>query len=575
LLDIYSTRRAFSCYSAAAGNLSDRPKLVCLYIVLFSRCSNKHKSQCEARAKIIGEDATTATLSNIHNHPAPDVNTLQLKNRIKRAAEESVDTLKFVFDEVTRHDPSAGKVTFKSLESAMQKRKRLNLPALPATPAEFPALLVQSNMSENYRSDIHVGNVFVGSVFYSVELIDYIVNLADCGFDGTFDTVPRTFFQLFTIFGCFERHSIPLIFCLMTTKTEAAYLALFEKLTDLLPQFNPATAMGDFEPASRNAIQEVFPEIEMRSCFFHFSQAVFRKIITLGLTTAFKDNHGFNRWAKAVMSLPLLPSENMFPTWNVLEQQFIDLEVVDQLKLTQFKEYFRNQWINGFHPTELAVQDYESATNNGAESFHSKLKFLIKVSHPNIWRFMQVLNNVIKDSRNDIDRLNNGLDISRPRKKQTVRILQRRNLCRQRLANGMYTPLQFLFSVSHTVFIPRRLRVPRARLEAEEENLLEFEEENPLGDEEELGDEEYHNYDYLDNPLDIIPDVAADGDNYRPFNDLTECSICYEVRPDTYAFVPCGHIACGSCTLIIERGNNRRCHYCNLPFERRFRVHLG
>jgi hypothetical protein len=492
--------------------------------------------------------------------------------------EDSTDTLKELFDDMTRTDPAGATVTFKTMEYAMFKRKEKTQPKIPTSAEEFPTLLTQTTMAANYRTSIRVGHEYVGSIFYSPQLVETIVNVADIAYDGTFDTVPLLFYQLFTIFGIFGKHSIPPIFCLMSNKTEAAYLALLDKLTELLPQFNPATAMGDYEIASRNALLEVFPEIEQRGCFFHFSQAVLTNIKKHGLITPFQTNHSFNRWARAVMSLPLLPSENIIPCYNILDQQSVlNLDALDTAKLQNFKSYVRTQWLVNFNPTDIAVHDFEAATNNGAESWHSKLKSRMKVSHPNIWKFVRVLNNMIADSQNDIARLNNGLELTRPRKLETVKILRRRNCCKERLTNGTYTPLQFLFAVSFTVYIPRNLRGARnlrgpQHLRGPQAPAVPVQAPGPAEPEQ---DPNFINPVLAEmdpEPIDI--DAVAVDAPVAAADNLTYCPICLEGRPDTYAFDPCGHVACGRCSNMLVLGINRRCHLCNLPFLRRIRVYL-
>ena len=67
---------------------------------------------------------------------------------------------------------------------------------------------------------------------------------------------------------------------------------------------------------------------------------------------------------------------------------------------------------------ELSVFDTQAATNNAAESYHAKLKVIVKTSHPRIWNFLSTLNNIIEDTDNDIYRLRLGKIIFRPTKKK-------------------------------------------------------------------------------------------------------------------------------------------------------------
>jgi len=75
--------------------------------------------------------------------------------------------------------------------------------------------------------------------------------------DGTFFTVPRLFYQLFTIFVVRESHVFPACFVLMTRKTTVLYKAVFEHITTLVPNFAPENVMADYEDASVHALREV------------------------------------------------------------------------------------------------------------------------------------------------------------------------------------------------------------------------------------------------------------------------------------------------------------------------------
>ena len=45
--------------------------------------------------------------------------------------------------------------------------------------------------------------------------------------------------------------------------------------------------MSDWEEGARNAIKIVYPSIALYGCWFHYNQAVWRKISKLGLVTEF------------------------------------------------------------------------------------------------------------------------------------------------------------------------------------------------------------------------------------------------------------------------------------------------
>ena len=149
------------------------------------------------------------------------------------------------------------------------------------------------------------------------------------------------------------------------------------------------------------------------------------------------------------MSIPFLPAPLIIPTFNFI--QVPELKIFEGIKLEKLKKSFKKRWISQISPEVLSINDLNIATNNGAESYHSKLKLTIRTSHPRIWSFMGVLNNIIQDVDNDVGRLCQGREISRPQKKKNLMNFERKCTFKQKLSNGDYDPWQFLEAISHTI----------------------------------------------------------------------------------------------------------------------------
>ena len=152
---------------------------------------------------------------------------------------------------------------------------------------------------------------------------------------------------------------------------------------------------------------------------------------------------------KQLMAIPFLPGPLINPTANFL--QVPSIEHSEMLKLEKLKQYFKKRWLTRITPEELSVYELNFATNNAAESYHSKLKSIVKTCHPRIWTFMSILNEVIADTDNDIGRLRQGREISRPRKRKDVKNDSHRLECKQKLKDGIYNPWQYLKSMSNSI----------------------------------------------------------------------------------------------------------------------------
>lgn len=98
------------------------------------------------------------------------------------------------------------------------------------------------------------------------------------GADGTFAVVPDLFNQLYTIHALRDSTSYPCIYALLPNRTEDTYNRLFDVVRNLQPSFQPRVIMTDFERAAINSFHSRFQDAEQRGCFFHFSQAVWRKV---------------------------------------------------------------------------------------------------------------------------------------------------------------------------------------------------------------------------------------------------------------------------------------------------------
>jgi len=64
---------------------------------------------------------------------------------------------------------------------------------------------------------------------------------------------------LFTLFVPFADSAFPVLYALMSRKTQALNVKVFQKVLDLVPEFATTCAMADFEEASVAAFQQVFP----------------------------------------------------------------------------------------------------------------------------------------------------------------------------------------------------------------------------------------------------------------------------------------------------------------------------
>ena len=99
---------------------------------------------------------------------------------------------------------------------------------------------------------------------------------------GTFKCCPRYFYQLYTIHGCKNGNDVPLLYCLLPSKSEACYTKMWSLLLDYCQNkgldLQPNIIHVDFEKAMHNSVKNLFPETQLDCCRFHLGQCWWRKI---------------------------------------------------------------------------------------------------------------------------------------------------------------------------------------------------------------------------------------------------------------------------------------------------------
>jgi hypothetical protein len=114
----------------------------------------------------------------------------------------------------------------------------------------------------------------------------------------------------------------PTIFALLPNKTEATYVRFLSLLCNVAlcydVRFSPKVIQIDFEIAMMNAISRVLINSEIRGCFFHYTQAIWRKVQNLGLTIAFKNNPSVRKTVRQLSALPLVPYNNIDEVWDAI-----------------------------------------------------------------------------------------------------------------------------------------------------------------------------------------------------------------------------------------------------------------
>ena len=87
----------------------------------------------------------------------------------------------------------------------------------------------------------------------------------------TFKTAPAPFLQVYIVFAQTDSGKVfPAAFSLLPSKSKVTYKKLWAEINKAVSNFSPDTLVLDMEPASANAFINVFGQVEISYCFFHW-----------------------------------------------------------------------------------------------------------------------------------------------------------------------------------------------------------------------------------------------------------------------------------------------------------------
>ncbi|XP_048755258.2 uncharacterized protein LOC125666166 [Ostrea edulis] len=193
--------------------------------------------------------------------------------------------------------------------------------------------------------------------------------------DGTFKIVPsflKPTGQLLSIHAFVNKDGksmqFPLLFVLMSRRRKEDYIQVFMTLLENVRQ--PAVEMitADFEAGIWQAVRDVFPNVTLKGCVFHWTKAIWTRIQNLGLVTTFREREASHTFMKQLMALPFLP-------WNHIVDVFRVLREKCPPHLQELVQYINRQWMENatFPIRSWSIFEFTIRTNNDVEGWHRRM----------------------------------------------------------------------------------------------------------------------------------------------------------------------------------------------------------
>ena len=420
---------------------------------------------CKARGVLSADHFKESETA--HNHENDEAAIIRVETRqklIKKAKEDATVPTHQVYHKVinderrrlTREQYSEEFIanalpTFQFSRSAIARSRREILPAQPQRREDIDVTGDWCLFEEESFVLINDGECDKILAFASKENFPLIGEAERIFMDGTFYVCPSLFSQLYTFHVIYRGQMVPVIYALLPNKCEATYMRLLKKIQEVAPEFGivfqPRMVTMDFELAAINAVQQLFPAAEVKGCFFHFTQCIWRKTQEHGLQTAYETIPDVKTTVKRMSALPLLNPLDVDDAWLVIHSEAPQVPGMEGLI-----EYFVTTWLDaGVCIYDISIWNLYGVpgdrTNNKIEGWHSGLKKLVKKAHPNLYEFVEYLKQDCANAVSTIMHLRNG----EPPKVQDKKY-RKVNIAIHNLINmynlGQKTPIQFLDTVS-------------------------------------------------------------------------------------------------------------------------------
>lgn len=320
-------------------------------------------------------------------------------------------------------DVRAAMGTNESVKRNIRRQRAKQHPPNPTTAADLIIPDEWTTTSSDNEENFLIYDNGEGSrnrmlVFASDIALRHLAQSSTWMMDGTFDTAPRIFSQLYVIRAPLGESAISCVYALLSDKSRSSYEelinAILNRCNELDFQPDPETVITDFEQGAISAVNNTLgPHVKTQGCFYHLTQSTWRKIQALGLVTLYRDDANVRLFCGMLDGIAFLPLEKVQDGMNFLKENIPDgldelfiyfdatyvsgsFRRVQQPRLGEGIQPLRMRRLPALYPPELwnvhtVTLNGDARTNNLCEAWNRAFSTSIGHAHPTVWTLIDGL----------------------------------------------------------------------------------------------------------------------------------------------------------------------------------------
>ena len=293
---------------------------------IFWRCGRSRT--CRGTVTTLEDDVISQR--NKHNHPPDEAEqeAAKIVAKMRKAAETTVHPIPAIYQEELqqiathprRDEIAAAMPPLEQIKSSLYAHRRMRLPPLPSSRAN---ICLEGEWTKTASGDDFLiaddGDDDKVLIFATDDNIRQLCRADTVYGDGTFQTCPRLFYEIFTLHIFCHGKQHPVLYALLPNKRRDTYQRMLtlvkQKATSLGTVLDPPAFLADFELAIKQAVQLAFPTAEYQGCYFHFCQSLMRRVQRLGLQVQYQDDSELRSFIKKVAALAFVPPRFVRVAW--------------------------------------------------------------------------------------------------------------------------------------------------------------------------------------------------------------------------------------------------------------------